>query len=46
MLVQGSLGLAPWNTLASGLVEITGISFGMMTNLIEFSPKPNFNRKR
>lgn len=34
MLVQGSLGLAPWNTLASGLVEITGISFGMMTNLI------------
>ena len=34
MLVQASLGLAPWNTLASGLVEITGISFGMMTNLI------------
>jgi len=34
MLVQGALGLAPWNTLASGLVEITGISFGMMTNLI------------
>ncbi|MFJ9391009.1 YitT family protein [Nocardioides sp. NPDC101246] len=34
MLVQGSLGLAPWNTLTSGLVEITGISFGMMTNLI------------
>ncbi|MFJ2755240.1 YitT family protein [Nocardioides sp. NPDC087217] len=34
MLVQGALGLAPWNTLATGLVEITGISFGMMTNLI------------
>ncbi|WP_292650558.1 hypothetical protein [Nocardioides sp.] len=34
MLVQGSLGLAPWNALASGLVEITGISFGLMTNLI------------
>ena len=34
MLVQASLGLAPWNTLASGMVEITGISFGMMTNLI------------
>ncbi|SDL03807.1 Uncharacterized membrane protein YczE [Nocardioides sp. YR527] len=34
MLVQGALGLAPWNTLTSGLVEITGISFGMMTNLI------------
>lgn len=34
MLVQGALGLAPWNTLASGLVEITGISFGMVTNLV------------
>ncbi|GGU07855.1 YczE/YyaS/YitT family protein [Nocardioides albus] len=34
MLVQGSLGLAPWNALTSGLVEITGVSFGMMTNLI------------
>ncbi|TQL70059.1 putative membrane protein YczE [Nocardioides albertanoniae] len=34
MLVRASLGLAPWNTLASGLVEITGISFGMVTNLV------------
>ncbi|MEI7055384.1 hypothetical protein WBG06_06175 [Nocardioides sp. CCNWLW239] len=34
MLVQGSLGLAPWNALTSGLVAITGVSFGMMTNLI------------
>ncbi|MEU0316978.1 hypothetical protein [Nocardioides sp. NPDC006273] len=34
MLVRAALGLAPWNTLASGLVELTGISFGMMTNLI------------
>ncbi|MGH3351162.1 MAG: YczE/YyaS/YitT family protein [Nocardioides sp.] len=34
MLVRASLGLAPWNTLASGMVELTGISFGLMTNLI------------
>lgn len=34
MLVQGSLGLAPWNALTSGLVALTGISFGLMTNLI------------
>ena len=34
MLVRASLGLAPWNTLASGLVELTGISFGMVTNLV------------
>jgi uncharacterized membrane protein YczE len=34
LLVRASLGVGPWNVLASGLVEVTGISFGLMTNLI------------
>jgi uncharacterized membrane protein YczE len=34
MLLRASLGVGPWNVLTSGLVEVTGISFGLMTNLI------------
>ncbi|MER7557152.1 hypothetical protein ABTZ46_09440 [Nocardioides sp. NPDC126508] len=34
LLLRASLGVGPWNVLTSGLVEVTGISFGLMTNLI------------
>ncbi|MFE7224588.1 YitT family protein [Nocardioides sp. NPDC057577] len=34
LLLRASLGVGPWNVLTSGLVEATGISFGLMTNLI------------
>jgi uncharacterized membrane protein YczE len=34
LLLRASLGVGPWNVLTSGLVEVTGLSFGLMTNLI------------
>lgn len=34
MMVRASIGVGPWDVLSQGLSRTTGISFGMMTNLI------------
>jgi uncharacterized membrane protein YczE len=34
MMVQASIGIAPWDVLTQGLSKVTHIPFGWMTNLI------------
>lgn len=34
MMVRASIGVGPWDVLSQGMSRTTGISFGMMTNLI------------
>ncbi len=34
LMVRAGVGVAPWDVLTQGLVEQTGLSFGMLTNLI------------
>lgn len=32
--INANMGLAPWNALHMGLTNITGISFGMIINIV------------
>jgi len=34
MMVRGALGVPPWDVLTQGLVVQTGLSFGLLTNII------------
>lgn len=34
LMVRASVGIAPWDVLTQGLSEQTGLSFGLLTNLI------------
>jgi len=34
MMVRASIGVGPWDVLSQGLSRTTGVSFGMLTNLI------------
>lgn len=34
LMVRAGLGVAPWDVLTQGMVELTGLSFGLLTNLI------------
>ena len=34
LMVRAGLGVAPWDVLTQGMVELTGLSFGALTNLI------------
>lgn len=34
MMVQAGIGVAPWDVLTQGLVNVTGLPFGLMTNII------------
>ena len=32
---RAGLGVAPWDVLTQGMVQLTGLAFGLLTNLIE-----------
>ncbi|TWT19984.1 hypothetical protein FQY83_09480 [Luteimonas marina] len=34
LMVRAGLGVAPWDVLTQGMVRLTGLSFGLLTNLI------------
>lgn len=34
LMVRAGLGVAPWDVLTQGMVRVTGLSFGLLTNLI------------
>jgi len=34
LMVRAGLGVAPWDVLTQGMVQLTGLSFGLLTNLI------------
>lgn len=34
LMVQAGIGVAPWEVLTQGLSKVTGIDFGLMTNII------------
>ena len=34
MMVRAGLGVSPWDVFAQGLVNLTGVSFGWMTNIV------------
>ena len=34
LMVQAGIGVAPWDVLTQGLSKLTGIDFGLMTNII------------
>lgn len=34
LMVQAGIGVAPWDVLSQGLSKLTGIDFGLMTNII------------
>ena len=34
LMVRAGLGVAPWDVLTQGMVKLTGLSFGVLTNLI------------
>lgn len=34
LMVRGALGVSPWDVLTQGLSKVTGLPFGLMTNII------------
>lgn len=34
LMVRGALGVAPWDVLTQGLVNVTGLPFGVLTNIV------------
>ena len=34
LMVRGGIGVPPWDVLTQGLVAQTGLSFGLLTNII------------